>query len=151
VKKMVKSKEVAERRMRERVSTAGSYLKEGFEEAVDPIEVILRDPDGFAKKLVDGLVEAIRKGKYTVGLKTAKDRDAWKGSSDRAARHYEERADDMVAHAMEGYDERAKCIEEAKKAIEKMPSATRAQRIARSAKYQEVMGECMDRVKGLKK
>ena len=148
---MVKSKEVAERRMRERVSTAGAYLKEGFEEAEDPIDVLLKDPEKFAKKLVDGLTEAIRKGKFTAGLKTAKDRDAWKKSKDRAGAHYEERADEMVAHAMEGYDERAKCIEEAKKAIAGMPSATRAQRIARSAKYQEVMGECMDRVRGLKK
>ena len=94
--------------------------------------------------------ESIRRGAYKSGLERAKARDSWGKSHERAAAHYEERADDMVEHAMEGYDERANCIETAKSAISGMPKATRAQRIARSSKYQEVMGSCMDRVRGLK-
>lgn len=147
---MVKSKAAAERKMKDRVSTAGPYLKEGMEEAEDPIDVLLKDPEKYAKALIAGLTEAIRRGDYKLGLETAKGRDAWKKAIPRAGTHYEERADDMTAHAMEDYDQRASCIEEAKKGIDAMPKATRAQRIARSAKYQELMGVCMDRVKGRK-
>jgi len=111
----------------------------------------MKDPEGFAKKLADGIVEAIRKGKWQLGIKVAKGRDSWKKAIDTAGAHYGDKVDVAVEHAMEDYDTRKKCIEEAKKAIEGMPSTTRAQRIARSAKYQEVMGECMDRAKGLKK
>lgn len=147
---MVKSKAVAERRMKDRVATAAPYLKEGFEEAEDPIDVLLKNPEEYAKKLLAGVTEAIRRGEYKIGLETAKKRNSWKESTERAGRHYEERADDMVKHAMEDYDDRAKCLEEAKKAISDMPKATRAQRIARSAKHQEVVGACMDKVKGRK-
>lgn len=145
---MVKSKSYAEKKMKDRVSTAGGYLKEGMEEAEDPIDVLLKDPEGFAKRLVENLTEAIRRGKYAGGLKTAKDRDAWKKAIPRAGAHFEERADEMVEHAMEDYDDRAKCIESAQKGVSKLPTKTRAQRIAKSGKYQELMGECMDKVKG---
>ena len=148
---MVKSKEIAERRMRERMRIASEALKEGMEAAPDPLDVLMKDPEGFAKKLADGIVEAIRKGKWQLGIKVAKGRDSWKKAIDTAGAHYGDKVDVAVEHAMEDYDTRKKCIEEAKKAIEGMPSTTRAQRIARSAKYLEVMGECMDRAKGLKK
>jgi len=147
---MVKSVEQVREKMKDRIATAGKYLRSGMTGAEDPIDVLLRDPDAFAKKLMDGVAEAVRRGSYGVGLKTAKERNAWRTAIDRAGTHFEERADDMVNHALEGYEERVKCIEEAKKAIAGMPSATRAQRIARSAKYQETMGACMDRVKGRK-
>lgn len=147
---MVKSKTVAERRMTDRVRTAAPYLMEGFDEAEDPIDVLLKDPDEFAKRLIAGVTEAIRRGDYKIGLEKAKARNAWKGSKERAGSHYEERVEDMVKHAMEDYDERATCIESAKKGIAAMPKATRAQRIARSSKYQELMGVCMDKVKGRK-
>lgn len=147
---MVKSKAAAEKKMKDRVSTAGPYLKEGMDEAEDPIDVLLKNPDKYAKALIAGLTEAIRRGDFKLGLETAKARNAWRNAIPRAGAHYEERAEDMTAHAMEDYDERAKCIDEAKKAIDSLPKATRTQRIARSAKYQELMGECMDRVKGRK-
>lgn len=147
---MIKPKASVVRKMRDRVATAGTYLKEGMEAAEDPVDVLLKDVAANEKKLIDGLTEAVRRGKYKSGLEIAKTRGSWGKSHDRAAAHYEERADDMVAHAMEGYDERATCIETAKKALESMPKATRAQRIARSSKYQEIMGSCMDRVRGLK-
>ena len=147
---MVKSKAAVEHKMRDRVSTAGTYLKEGMAEAPDPVDVLLKDVAGNEKKLVDGVNEAVRRGKYKAGLETAKARGSWVKSHDRAAAHYEERADDMVANSMEGYDARASCIEKAQKVIESMPKATRAQRIARSSKYQEEMGKCMDSVRGLR-
>jgi len=147
---MVKSKAAVERKMRERVATAGTYLMEGMDEAPDPVDVLLKDIVGNEKKLLDGVSESLRRGKYKAGLETAKARGSWQKSKVRAGAHYEERADDMVEHAMEGYDSRAGCIEKAQKAIEAMPKATRAQRIARSGKYQETMGACMDSVRGLK-
>ena len=147
---MVKSKAYAEKKMRDRVSTAGPYLKEGMEEGEDPIDVLLKDVEGYAKRLLENLSEAMRRGKFKGGLETAKARDAWKKAIPRAATHFEERADDMVEHAMEDYDDRSKCIEESQKGIKDMPSKTRTNRIAKSAKYQELMGACMDRVKGRK-
>ena len=145
---MVKSKAYAEKKMKDRVSTAGPYLKEGMEEGEDPIEVLLKDVDMFAKRLVENLIESIRRGKYKGGLTTAKARDAWKKAIPRAAEHFQDRADDMVEHAMEDYDVRAGCIAEAQKGIKDMSTKTRANRIAKSARYQELMGACMDKVKG---
>jgi len=147
---MVKSKAAAERKMKDRVSGAGTYLKEGMEEAPNPLDVILKDPEGHLKKMEDGLREANRTGKTIAGIKTAQARDSWTKGIPRAAAHYEERAEDMTAHAMEDYDVRAGCIEKAKGTIDKMPKATRAQRIARSSKYQDEMGKCMDAAKGRK-
>jgi len=147
---MAKPKELVEEKMKERVQTAGKYLKAGMENAPDPIDVILSDPEKYLKRLIDGLVESIRTGKMQSALKRAKDRNAWKKSIDRASAHYEERAEDMVANAMESYESRMKCIEEAKKAIADMPKATRAQRIARSQKYLQAVAECFDRVFGRK-
>lgn len=147
---MVKSKAAVERKMRDRVATAGTYLQEGMAEAEDPVDVLLKDVAANEKKLLDGVADAIRRGKFKSGLEAAKARNSWKNSQARAGAHYEERADDMVKHSMEGYDARAACIEKAQKAIESMPKATRAQRIARSGKYQETMGACMDSVRGLK-
>lgn len=145
---MVKSKEAAEKKMKDRVSTAGKYLTEALEEAPDPLDIILKDPEGHVKKMQAGLAEAARTGKIIEGVKTAQKRGSWKDSLTRAGAHYEERTEDMVEHSMEDYDIRAGCITTAKKAIESMPKASRTQRIARSAKYQEEMGKCMDRAKG---
>jgi len=147
---MVKSKDLVEEKMKERVQTAGKYLKAGMEEAEDPIDVLLSNPDLYLKRMIDGLMEALRTGKILAGLKRAKERDAWKNSIDRAASHYEERAEDMVKNAMESYEKRMECIEKARKAIADMPKATRKQKIARSQKYLEVVGECFDKVFGRK-
>lgn len=136
--------------MKDRVSGAGTYLKEGMEEAPDPLDVIMKDPEGHLKKMEDGLREANRTGKTIQGIKTAQDRDSWKAGIPRAAAHYEERAEDMTKHAMEDYDVRAGCIEKAKDIINKMPKATTAQRIARSSTYQLEMSKCMAAAKGRK-
>ena len=147
---MTKTREQVEEKMRERVSTAGKYVKEGMNAAEDPIEVLLKDPKGYAEKLLAGLTDAIRRGNYQVGLKAAQERNAWKGAIDRAASHFEERANDMVTNAMSSYDKRMTAIEAAKRAISNMPKATRVQRIARSTKYQTVVGEEMDKAFGRK-
>ncbi len=148
---MVKPKEVVEKKMRDRIATAGAYLKDAMSVATDPLDVLMADIEAKAKALQDGLADAIRRGLWQIGIKKAKERNAWRNAIDRAGRHYEEKADEIVERAMETYEERARCIEEAKKAIEKMPSATREQRIARSQEYLRRVAECFDRIRGVKK
>jgi hypothetical protein len=147
---MVKSKARVEAKMKERVRTAGSELKAGMLEGPDPIDIALKDPAAHAKKMQDGLNEAIRRGKVEGGLKKAKERNSWKNSIDRAASNYEGAADRMVAHAMEDYDARAAAIERAKAKVAGMPRTTRAQRIAYGAAYAQAVGEEMDRLYGRK-
>jgi len=147
---VVKDRAYVEEKMKERVRTAGTWLQRGMEQAEDPVEVLLKDPEGFAKKLVDGLMDAIRRGNYKIGLEKASKRGKWRSKIPLAARHFEEVADLMVEYALEDYEARAKCIEEARKAIAGMPKATRADRIKRSAAYQEKVAECFDRLYGRK-
>ena len=145
---MVKSKADVEAKMKDRVSTAGQYLKKGMESAEDPIDVLLKNPEGYAKKLVDGLQDAIRRGNYKIGLERAKGRNAYKGSKDRAGAHFEERTGDMVKNAMDTYDSRAGAIKAAQDRVANMPTATREQRIAKSTAYQKAVGEEFDKVFG---
>lgn len=147
---MVKSSEAVREKMKDRITTGGKYLKIGMEEAEDPIKVLLEDPETFAKKLIDGVKAAMERKAYQAGLKTAQERDAWRNAIDRASAHFEERADEIVDRAMESYNARSECIEKAKKAVAGMPSATRTQRIEKSKRYQEIVGECFDKVFGRK-
>ena len=144
VGQMVKSKRFVESKMRQRVSTSGQFLRDGMNEAQDPVDKLLSDVDKYEKKLVDGVQNSIKAGSYRVGLEKAKKRNSWKNSIDKAGRHYEESADMMVDHALEDYDQRAKLIEQAQDAVRDMPTATRAQRIQKSAKYQEIIGKLFD-------
>jgi hypothetical protein len=147
---MAKSKSYVEEKMKERVRTAGTWLQRGMEEAPDPIEVLLKDPDAYMKALIEGLQDALKRGSWKIGLEKAKRRNKWKGAIPRAGAHYEEVADDMTKNALEDYDARMDCVEKAKKAIEALPKATRAQRIARSQKYLDEVGKCFDALYGRK-
>lgn len=141
--------EVAEK-MKERVATGGKYLRQGMAGAEDPLDVISRDPTGFAKKLQAGVTEAVRTGSYEAGIKKAKAANSWQNSKDRAGAHFEERAADMVTNSMKDYEARARAIEAAQKAVANMPTTTRDQRIAKSAAYQKAVGQEMDKVYGRK-
>ena len=147
---MVKSRAEVEEKMRDRVSTAGKYLRQGMEAAEDPLAVLLKDPAKAAKKHAAGVIEAHRRGSFIAGLKKAKARNSWKESLDRAGAHFEERTEDMVDNAMESYDARASAIERAQARVADLPTTTRAQRIAKSGKYQEYVGEEFDKVFGRK-
>ena len=147
---MVKSKSQVMAKMTDRVGTAGTYLKQGMASAEDPVDILLKDPEKFGNKMVAGLQDAVKRGNYRVGLERAKQRGSWKGSTDRAASHFEERKDDMVKNAMESYDQRAGAIETAKKIVADMPTATRDQRIAKMAAYSKAVGAEMDKVFGRK-
>jgi len=147
---MVKtSAEVAEK-MKERVATGGKYLRQGMAAAEDPLDVISKDPTGYAKKLQAGVNEAVRTGSYEAGIKKAKAANSWKGSQDRAGAHFEERAGDMVTNAMRDYDQRAQAIAAAQRAVANLPTTTRDQRIAKSAAYQKAVGAEMDKIYGRK-
>jgi len=147
---MAKSRARVAAKMQDRVRTAGSELKAGMMEAPDPIEIALKNPAEHAKKMADGLNEAIRRGKVEAGLKKAKSRNAWKNSIERAAQHYEASADRMAANALEDYDARIAAIERALAKVANMPRTTRDQRIAYSAAYQKALGEEMDKLYGRK-
>jgi hypothetical protein len=147
---MVKSLEAAKRKMKDRVSTAASYLQEGLGEAPDPIDILLKNPDASAKKLADGVNQSIKSGKYKQGLEKAKKRGSWRDSHERAGAHYAERADDMSEHAMEDYPARAAAIKRCQDAIADMPKATFVQREARGAKYRQLYHEEMNKLYGRK-
>lgn len=147
---MVKSAAEVAEKMKERVATGGKYLRQGMAGAEDPLDVISKDPAGYAKKLQAGVTEAVRTGSYEAGIKKAKARNAWGDSHERAGRHFEERADDMVQNAMSDYEGRARAIENAQKATANMPTTTRDQRIAKSAAYQKAVGQEMDKLYGRK-
>ncbi len=145
---MVKSRAQVEAKMKDRVGTAGTYLKQGMQSAEDPTDVLLKDPEKYGQKMLAGLQDAVKRGNYRVGLERAKQRGSWKGSQDRAASHFEERKEDMVKNAMDSYDQRATAIEAAKKRVAEMSTATRDQRIAKAAAYAKAVGEEMDKVFG---
>lgn len=98
------------------------------------------------------LTKAIQEGRITKGVEEcgtdrqiaksiAKGVPAWQSeaASDEANEAYESKMAPVID-----------CVKIAKAAVAKMPETTRAQRIARSGKYQEEMGSCMDRKKGRK-
>jgi hypothetical protein len=147
---MVKSPERVRAKMLDRVRTAGAELKAGMEAAPDPIDIALKDPEAHAKKMVDGLAEAQRRGAIRAGLEKAKKRNAWANAIDKAARHYEDAADDMVDRSMEDYPQRAQAIERAKAAVANMPTVTRDQRIAKGMAYQKAVAQEFDKLYGRK-
>jgi hypothetical protein len=149
-RRMVKSIEQVKAKMLDRVGTAGTYLKSGMESAADPVDVLLADPEGYGKKLVAGVTDAMKRGSYRVGLERAKTRGSWRKGIPRAAAHFEERKDDLVTNALESYPARKAAIEAAKAKVANMPTATRDQRIAKSSAYQKYVGEEFDKAFGRK-
>lgn len=147
---MVKTAAEVAGKMKERVGTAGKYLREGMAGAEDPLDIISKDPSGYAKKLAAGVNESVRTGAYEAGIKKAKEANSWQNSQERAGRHFEERADDMVTNAMKDYEGRARAIEAAQKIVEKLPTTTREQRIAKSTAYQKAVGAEFDKLYGRK-
>ena len=144
--KRIKTKDEVKAKMTERVRTAGTYLKTGMEQAEDPVDVLLKDYDANAKKMTDGVAESVRTGKHRGGLQKAKERGSYHAATDRAATHFEERTDDMVAHSTEDYDARAQCQARARTLVQKMPTTTRAQRIAKGNAYLVEVGKEFDKL-----
>ena len=147
---MAKSAQQVRSKMEERVRGAGKFLEEGMRAGEDPVKKALRDPEAHAKKMLDGLAEASRRGKIKEGLEKADKRGSWEKAIPKAARHFEDSAEQMVEHAMEDYDDRMSVVDAAKKAVEDMPTTTRDQRISKSAAYQKEAGKRFDSLYGRK-
>lgn len=143
---MAKSAEQTREKMRDRVRGAGKYLEEGMKAGEDPVEKALKDIKKHEQKMIDGLQEAQRTGAIEEGLRKAQKRGSWEKAIPKAARHFEDSADQMVENAMEDYDERMAVVAKAKKLVEDMPTVTRSQRIAKSAKYQDEAGKLFDKL-----
>ena len=143
---MVKSRERAAAKMERGVRAAGPEIKAGMQDATDPLDILTADPKKYGDKMVAGVQEAQRTGRWKSGLEKAKSQDKWKNSVDRASAHYVERAGDMVENSMSDYDSRASCIEKAQALVKDMPSTTRDERIAKSAEYQRVVGKEFDKL-----
>jgi ElaB/YqjD/DUF883 family membrane-anchored ribosome-binding protein len=141
---MTKSAERVRQKMLDRVRTAGSELKAGMEAAEDPLQIISKDPDGYAKKLQKGVDEAVRRGKYQAGVKKAAADNRWKKSIDRAAENYEKSTDVMVDRAMESYEPRMAAIKAAKAACAHMPRGSLEQNLAYAAAYGKAVSKEFD-------
>lgn len=147
---MVKSKARTEAKMRRGVAAAGPEIIAGMEDAPSPQKVILDDIDQKEKNLVAGVTEAVKRGNYKLGNEKALKRDSYHKSKERASSHYVERADDMVEHSMDDYDDRAAAIQRAKDSIANMPTVTRDQRMARGAAYTKAVALEFDKLYGRK-
>ena len=147
---MVKDANRVRQKMLDRVRLAGSELRAGMEAAEDPLAKISKDPATYAKKLQDGVNEAIRRGSYEAGIKRAAKENRWKDSIDRAAQRYEQSADVMVERSMSSYEARGRAIEAAKAKVANMPTTTLDQRIAKAAAYQKAVSAEFNAVFGRK-
>jgi hypothetical protein len=147
---MVKSSDRVRQKMLDRMRTAGSELKAGMQAATDPLDVISKDPAGYAKKLQDGIAEAVRRGSYEAGIKKAKSENRWKNSIDTAASRYEQAADVAVERSMNTYEARGRAIEAAKAKVANMPTVTIDQRIAKAAAYAKAVSAEFNTVFGRK-
>ena len=140
------AKEAADRRSR-KIAVSASEYEEGVKNPRNDWATRVKETEG---KRDQGLKEAIADGRITKGAQacgTAKQiqKTVEKGvpnwqtqaTSDEANTAYENSMDSVV-----------KCVDWAKAQVAKMPEATRAQRIAKSAAYQTKMGECMDKARG---
>lgn len=146
---MVRSATDAATRRARKIATSGEDYKEGVENPRE--DWLTRVKETGAKRDAE-LRKAIDEGRITKGAEEcgtdkqiaktlSKGVPNWQteAASPEANKSYEEKMSPVIS-----------CVEEAKKAVASMPETTRAQRIARSSRYQTVMGDCMDRKKGKK-
>ena len=144
---MVRTAADAMARRARKIAVSGEDYKEGVE---NPREDWLDRVKETEAKRDAGLRKAIDEGRITKGAEECgTDRQIAKTLSKGVGNWSTEAASDEANSAyqskMSGVID---CVEVAKKEAAKMPETTRAQRIAKSARYQTVMGECMDKQKG---
>lgn len=143
---MVKSRDDVEAKMRERVSVSGKYHKKGMEDAsTNPNEAALKKLD----KMKARFNAAMDSGKTAAGMKEAAADHRWEGRIDKAAERWEDSSGHMTTRYMEGYDERASCIEESKSKIAHLPDVTVEQSAEKSKQYQIAMSKCMEKKRGI--
>ena len=146
---MVRSASDAAARRARKIASSGEDYKEGVE---NPREDWLTRVKETSVKRDAELRKAIDEGRITKGAEEcgtakqiaktlSKGVTNWQGeaASPDANKAYEDKMSGVID-----------CVEFAKREVAKMPETTRAQRIARSSRYQLVMGECMDKKSGKK-
>ena len=143
---MVKSKADVEAKMTERVSVSGKWHKKGMEEAdTNPNEAALKKLD-VMKARFDKSMDS---GRTAAGMREAAADHRWEKRIDVAASRWEESSGHMTERYMEGYDDRAACIEDSKKKVESMATITIEQRAEKSKQYQIAMSKCMEKKRGI--
>jgi len=138
----------AERRAR-KIAVSGEDYKEGVE---NPREDWLERVKATEAKRDAELRKAIDEGRITKGaVECGTERQIAKTVTKGVPAWQAEAASAEANKAYEdGMEPVIDCVKLAKAEVAKMPETNRTQRIARSARYQVIMGECMDRKKGRK-
>lgn len=143
---MVKNKADVEEKMTERVSVSGKWHRKGMEDAeINPNEAALKKLD-VMKARFD---KAMDSGRTAAGMREAAAAHRWEIRVPVAAARWEESGEHMTKRYMEGYDERAACIEDSKKKVENMAMNTIEQRAEKSKQYQIAMSKCMEKKRGI--
>ena len=146
---MVRTVEEAADRRARKIGVSGEDYRIGVENPRE--DWLTRIKETEAKRDAE-LLKAIQEGRITKGAEecgtdkqiaktVSKGVPAWQ--SEAASPEANEAYKNKMAPVID-------CVKVAKAAVSKMPETTRQQRIARSGKYQEEMGLCMDRKKGRK-
>ena len=138
----------AEKRQR-KIGVSTEDYREGVENPredwVERVKQTSEKRDAALRKAMDE--DRINKGVVECGTDKQIRKTLEKGAPNWATQSVTPEANEAYARGMEPVID---CVSQAKKAIAEMPQTTRDQRIARSAKYQQVMGACMDKKKGVK-
>ena len=143
---MVKNRSDVEAKMTERVSVSGKWHKKGMEDAtINPNEAALKKLD-VMKARFD---KAMDSGRTAAGMKEAAAAKRWENRIDKAAERWEDSSGHMTDRYMEGYDDRAACIEAAKAKVESLACTTIEQRAEKSKQYQIAMSKCMEKKRGI--
>lgn len=144
---MVRSASDAATRRKRKIAVSGEDYKDGVENPRE--DWVTRVKETEAKRDAE-LRKAIDEGRITKGaVDCGTDRQIAKTIS-KGVPNWQTEAASPEANA--AYESKMSgvidCVEVAKREVAKMPETTRTQRIARSARYQAVMGECMDKKRG---
>jgi len=146
---MVRDEKMAAERRAKKIAVSGEDYAEGV---ANPREDWLKRVKETEAKRDAGLQKAIAEGRITSGaVECGTDRQIAKTLSKGVPNWGTEAASPEANAAYEAKMAPViDCVKTAKAECAKMPETSRAQRIAKSARYQTVMGECMDRKKGRK-
>ena len=146
---MVRDASAATERRARKIGVSGEDYKEGVE---NPREDWLTRIKETETKRDAELRKAMDEGRITAGaVECGTDKQIAKTLSKGVPAWQAEAASPEANQAYEkGMEPVIDCVKVAKAGVAKMPETTRTQRIARSARYQAVMGEGMDKKKGRK-
>ncbi|RLI80201.1 hypothetical protein DRP04_08390 [Archaeoglobales archaeon] len=137
-------KKIVEKR-RKRVAESEDYYKDGVEH---PTKDWAEEYEKASERMYDAIKKAIAENLFVLGAKrtgtegwkrrTLEKADRWIGgaTSEEANKKYEE----AIAEVLD-------CVEEAKKAVEKLPTRTIEERAEKSKRFQIALHNCMERKK----